>query len=83
VDFYTRLLRLPHLRCIELEVTEWEPPPMTPAALRALTYELRIYCPLVNRVIYVYNFDRVVVKVVDGQCTLDDEASAEGLWRDV
>ena len=56
---------------------------MTPAALRALTYELRIYCPQVDRVVYVYDFDRVVMKVVDNLCVLDHEAAAESLWREL
>ncbi|KAI0345510.1 hypothetical protein BDW22DRAFT_1426198 [Trametopsis cervina] len=83
ITFYTRLMRLPRLRCVELELTEWEPPPMTPAALRALTYELRIYCPSIDRVIYVYDFDRVVMKVEDNVCVLDSEAVADNLWREV
>ncbi|KAI0698115.1 hypothetical protein BC835DRAFT_1269370 [Cytidiella melzeri] len=83
VDFYSRLMRLPRLRCVELEVTEWDPPPMTSAALRALTYELRIYCPRIDRVVYVHDFDRVVMKVVDSICTLDSEAVAENFWREI
>ena len=76
-------MRLPHLQCLELEVTEWDPPPMTPAALRSLTYELRIYCPKVDRVVYVYDFDRVTMKLVDGLCVLDNETAAESLWREI
>ncbi len=76
-------MRLHRLQCVELEVSEWDPPPMTPAALRALTFELRIYCPTVSRVIFVYDFDRVVMKVTNNICVLDHEASADILWREV
>ena len=70
------------LQCVELEVSEWDPAPMTPAALRALTFELRIYCPSVWRVIFVYDFDRVVMKVEDNVCVLDHDIAADALWRD-
>ncbi|PSR70915.1 hypothetical protein PHLCEN_2v13229 [Hermanssonia centrifuga] len=83
LEFYATLMRLHRLQCVELEVSEWDPPPMTPAALRALTFELRIYCPTVSRVIFVYDFDRVVMKVTNNICVLDHEASADILWREV
>ena len=76
-------MRFPALRCVELEVSEWEPPPMTPAALRALTYELRIDCPLISRVVFVYDFDRAVMEVKDGSCVLDPDAAPETLWREI
>lgn len=82
VQFYGRLMRFPRLRCVEVEVSEWEPPPMTPAALRALTYELRIYCPSIVQVVFVYDFDRAMMTVVEGNCVLDADAVTETLWRD-
>ena len=56
---------------------------MTQAALRALTFELRIYCPTVSTVIFVYDFDRVVTRVTDNVCILDHEAMADTLWREI
>lgn len=76
-------MRLPRLQCVELEVSEWEPPPMAPAALRALTYELRIYCPSITQVIFVYDFDRTVMKLVDNVCILDNDAAADTFWREI
>ena len=76
-------MRLPRLECVELEVSEWEPAPMTSAALRALTYELRIYCPSIKRVIYVYDFDRVVMTLVDNALVVDQDAAVDLLWREV
>ncbi|KIP07936.1 hypothetical protein PHLGIDRAFT_510813 [Phlebiopsis gigantea 11061_1 CR5-6] len=84
VEFYARLMRFPRLRCVELEVSKWEPPPMTPTALRALTYELRIYCSSISRVIFVYDFDRALMVVEpDGACVLDPDAATDTLWREV
>lgn len=76
-------MNLPLLQCIEVDVSEWEPAPMTPAALRALMFELRIYCPTVARMIFVYDFDRVVMKVEDNRCVLDSDAAPDTLWREV
>jgi len=81
--FYGQLMRLYRLQAVEVEVSHWEPAPTTPAALRALTYELRLYCPSVSRVVFVYDFDRVAMKMVNGACVLDGEANTESLWRDV
>jgi len=83
LQFYGALMRLPRLQCIELEVSDWDPVPNTTPALRALTYELRLYCPSVTRVIFVYDFDRVVMRAVGNTCFLDGDANSETLWRDV
>lgn len=76
-------MNFPRLQCIELEVSEWDPAPMSPAALRALTFELRIYCPTVSRVIFVYDFDRAVMKMTESRCVLDSDAAVDTLWREV
>lgn len=76
-------MRLHRLHCVELEVTDWDPPPMSPAALRALMYELRLYCPSVTTVIFVYDSDRVVMKVEEYRCVLEQDASPDLLWREV
>lgn len=83
VAFYGTLMRLHKLQCIEVEVSDWDPAPTNPAALRALTLELRIYCPSISRVVYVHDFDRTVMKMADNHCVVDVEANAETLWRDI
>ncbi|TCD66850.1 hypothetical protein EIP91_000804 [Steccherinum ochraceum] len=81
IAFYGSLMRLHKLQCIEVEVSDWEPPPTSPAALRALTLELRIYCPSIQRVIFVQDFDRTVMKMTDDFCVVDDDVNVETLWR--
>ena len=76
-------MKFAHLQCVELDVSEWDPAPMSPAALRSLTFELRIYCPTVTKVVFVYDFDRAVTKVADNMCVLDSEAMPETFWREV
>ncbi|THH31625.1 hypothetical protein EUX98_g2579 [Antrodiella citrinella] len=83
VAFYGTLMRLHKLQCIEVEVSDWEPAPTNPAALRALTLELRIYCPSISRVVFVHDFDRTVMKMSDNYCVVDGDANAETLWRDI
>ena len=75
-------MRLRQLRAIELEVTDWDPAPQ-PAGMRALASELRLYCPSVNYVVFVQEFERTVVRVINGICTVDHAYSADNLWRDV
>lgn len=76
-------MRLRRLQCIELEVTEWIPMPYSFSAFRALGGELRLYCPQINRVVFVHEFDRSIITYVDGLCTLDQQVSPELLWRDL
>lgn len=75
-------MHFPRLHCVELEVSEWDPAPKTQAALRALTFELRIYCPSISAVVFVYDFDRVVTRVTDNICILDNDAVVDTLWRE-
>lgn len=79
--FYGLLMRLPDTQCIEVEVSEWDPPPSTPPAFRALANEVRLYCPSITCVVFVHDFDRTVVTAVDGICQLGGDA--ENLWREV
>ncbi|KAH7913376.1 hypothetical protein BJ138DRAFT_1002510 [Hygrophoropsis aurantiaca] len=83
LQFYGLLRRLSLLECIELDVTEWEPTPPIPAGVRALASELRLYCPSVQRVIFVNDFERTVVSVVQGICALDCETNTENVWREI
>ena len=82
------LRRLPCIECVEAEVTDWDPPPMSFPALRAITNELRLYCRTVKKVIFVYDFDRVVITVSDDGadgCVLEEEhgGTADVIWREV
>ncbi|CDO72274.1 hypothetical protein BN946_scf184970.g126 [Trametes cinnabarina] len=71
------------LRCIEVDVSEWDPSPTHPAALRALTLELRLYCPTVTSAVFVYDFERHVVKMEGHLAVYDEDASADNIWREV
>ncbi|KAF5360522.1 hypothetical protein D9756_004507 [Leucocoprinus leucothites] len=82
LQFYGLLMRLPRIQCVEVEVSDWIPPPSSPPAFRALASEMRLYTPSVSRVVFVHNFDRTVVSVVDGVCRMDNDASCELLWRE-
>jgi hypothetical protein len=77
------LMRIPRLECLEVDVSEWVPSPTSvPVALRSLTSELRLYCPSVTRVIFVHEYQRFVVTVVDGICRYEGEIDTESIWRD-
>ena len=76
-------MRLRRLQCIEVEVSEWDPPLSSPSAFRALANELRLYCPNVTRVVFVDEFERTVVTAVGGICRMDPDVNFEFLWRDI
>ena len=77
-------MRLPQLRAMEVDVTEWDPPPIHAAALRALACEVRLYCPSVVTVVFVCDFERHLVRVVErGMVIYDEDAATENLWREV
>lgn len=82
------LRRLPCIECVEVEVTDWNPPPTSFPALRAITNELRLYCRTVRKVVFVYDLDRVVITVTDDEAggnVLEEENSgaADVIWREV
>ncbi|EJC98347.1 uncharacterized protein FOMMEDRAFT_137000 [Fomitiporia mediterranea MF3/22] len=81
LQFFGLLMRLKSLYTVELEVSEWEPAP-SPQAMRALASELRLYCPSIRCFVFVQEFERTVVRVVNGFCAVDPEANTENLWRD-
>ena len=83
LQFYGQLRRLPNIQSVELEVTGWNPPPSTPAALKALASEMRLYKPSVVRIIFVRDFDRTVVTALDGTCRVIPEMNADLLWREI
>lgn len=75
-------MRFPKVQCVELEVSDWDPPPSTGAALRALAAELRLYSSTIVRIVFVQDFDRTTVVAVDGICRVDSEINTELLWRE-
>ncbi|KAJ7205745.1 hypothetical protein GGX14DRAFT_644261 [Mycena pura] len=87
LQFYGLLMRVPRLRCVELDVTAWAPAPAAPAAFRALAAELRLYCPAVHAVVFVHGayLERTVVNVDGGTGVLkvDNDARPELFWREV
>ncbi|KAI8986256.1 hypothetical protein BD414DRAFT_416677, partial [Trametes punicea] len=82
LEFYGYLIRLPQLRCIEVDVSEWDPPPTHAAALRALTHELRLYCPSVASVVFVYDFDRYLVRMEGHLAVYDEDGVTDHIWRE-
>lgn len=83
--FYGLLMRLPALQTLELEITEWEPPPSTTEAFRALAKELRLYCPTVSSIILVLDFERTLITVKDGYFTvkMTVDTGVDLLWREI
>jgi hypothetical protein len=75
-------MRLPRIQCVEVEISDWDPPPSTPPAFRALASEMRLYTPTVTRVVFVQNFERTIVTVMGGVCKMDRDTNYEMLWRD-
>lgn len=76
-------MKLSKLQCIEVDVSDWHPAPMTFPALRALTNEMRLYCPSILRVVFVYELDRVVMKIENSRCILDEEwQNVDTIWRE-
>ncbi|KAJ6483275.1 hypothetical protein C8R45DRAFT_1054018 [Mycena sanguinolenta] len=84
LHFYGLLMRLPHLRCIEVDVSAWSPPPSSSPALRALAAELRLYCRDVETIVFVQEFERTVVTAGGtGVLKIDDDANPELFWREM
>jgi hypothetical protein len=75
-------MRLPRIQCVEVEISDWNPPPSAPPAFRALASEMRLYTPTVTRVVFVQNFERTIVTVMDGVCKMDRDTNYEILWRE-
>ncbi|KAN0087869.1 hypothetical protein V8E55_006490 [Tylopilus felleus] len=80
--FYGLLRRLSSLGCVEVDISEWEPPPPIPAGVRALASELQLYCPSLQQVIFVNNFERTVVAASHGTYAVDYDSNTESIWKD-
>ncbi|KIM36542.1 hypothetical protein M413DRAFT_288553 [Hebeloma cylindrosporum] len=83
LQFYGHLRHLSNIQSLELVVSQWEPPPSTPAALKALASEVRLYKPSVVQIIFVQDFERTVITAVDGICRVNSEVNMDTLWRDI
>jgi len=55
-------------------------------ALRAITNELRLYCRSVKKVVFVYDFDRIVITASDdgasGRVLEEHSGAADVIWRE-
>lgn len=76
-------MRLPHVQCVEVEISEWVPAPASPPAFRALASEMRLYTPTITRVVFVNDFDRTVVNAVNGVYRVETDMNTDLLWREV
>ncbi|KAG9308528.1 hypothetical protein JVU11DRAFT_11872 [Chiua virens] len=83
LKFYGLLRMLRSLGCVEVDVSEWDPPPPIPVGLRALASELRLYRPSLERVIFVSDFERTVIAVDQGTYALDYDSNVENIWREI
>jgi len=71
-----------------VEITEWDPPLMSFRASRAITNESRLYCRTIKKVVFVHDFDRIVITVSDdgtGGRVLEEEhgGAPSVIWREV
>ncbi|KAF5340788.1 hypothetical protein D9611_007297 [Ephemerocybe angulata] len=83
LQFYGLLMKLPALKCLEVEVSAWVPPPTSTAAFRALASELRLYCLTVTSVVFVLDFERTLVTIRNGVCAVNADAGTDLLWREM
>jgi hypothetical protein len=66
-----------------VDISEWEPSPRVPAGVRALASELRLYCPSLQQVIFVNDFERTVIVASRGTYIVDRDSNAENMWREL
>jgi hypothetical protein len=81
--FYGHLARLQELQSVELDVSEWEPPPESFAALRGLARELHLFVPSLVTLVFVRDLEPTVLRAVDGLWHIADNIIADTLWRTV
>ncbi|KAI0312255.1 hypothetical protein OF83DRAFT_1087139 [Amylostereum chailletii] len=81
--FYALLRQLVYLQCTELDVSTWDPPPVSVPAMRALASELHIYCPSVTAIIFLHDLEPTIVRIVNGIWRVDHDVVPDTLWRDV
>ncbi|KAI0247570.1 hypothetical protein BJV78DRAFT_1133017 [Lactifluus subvellereus] len=81
--FYGHLARLRELRSAELDVSEWEPPPVSFAALRGLARELHLFVPSIVTLVFVRDLEPTVLQAMDGLWQIADNIIADTVWRTV
>jgi len=79
--FYGDLARLPELRSVELDISEWEPPPVSFAAQRGLARELGLFVPSVVTVVFVRDLEPTVLRAINGLWHLTDDVDVDMAWR--
>jgi hypothetical protein len=81
--FYGHLGRLRELRSVELDVSDWEPPPVSFAALRGLAREIHLYAPSISTLVFMRDLEPTVLRAVDGLWRLAGDISVDTVWRTV
>jgi hypothetical protein len=81
--FYGYLARLRELRTAELDVSEWEPPPVSFTALRGLAREIQLYVPSIAMLVFMRDLEPTVLRVVDGLWRLSSDTTVDRVWRTV
>jgi hypothetical protein len=81
--FYGYLARLRELRSAELDVSEWEPPPVSFAALRGLAREIQLYVPSIAVLVFMRDLDPTVLRAVDGVWRSAGDITVDTIWRTV
>jgi hypothetical protein len=79
--FYGLLARLRELRSAELDVSDWEPPPVSFTALRGLARELHLFVPSIALIVFVRDFEPTVLRIVDGLWRMTDDTIIDTAWR--
>ena len=79
--FYGLLARLRELRSVELDVSDWEPPPVSFTALRGLAREFHLFVPSIALLVFVRDFEPTVLRIVDGLWRMTDDGVVDTVWR--
>jgi hypothetical protein len=79
--FYGHLARLRELRSAELDVSEWQPPPVSFAALRGLARELHLFVPSIVTLVFMRDLEPTVLQTIDGLWYIADNIIADTVWR--
>lgn len=66
-----------------MDVSEWEPPPVSFLAPRALARELHMYIPSISTLVFVRDLEPTVLRAVGGIWTPRDDIIAETVWKTV
>lgn len=77
-------MKCPRLQCIELEISAWKLP-STLAVFRSLASELRLYCPLIVKVVFVHDYERTVIVYSNALYRIEDVSDmvSEKYWREI